>query len=98
MSAAAEVLSPDEWQEVASLALSARASPSKPPPARLQELLAKALGSVGLQRWIAAHGAGAPPDPQKTAAQWLAGLAGQEREKTLDAALRFLIGHEHHSD
>jgi len=98
MSAAAEVLSPDEWQEVASLALSARASPSKPPPARLQELLSKALGSVGLQRWIAAHAPGAPPDPRKTAAEWLAGLAGEEREKTVEAALRFLIGREHHSD
>jgi hypothetical protein len=98
MNDAGDALSTDEWQEVSSLASTARASPKKPPPKRLVELLAQALGTVGLQRWAATQSpSGAPSDPT-LAADWLASLTDPQRTEALDAAMRFTAGRDTAAD
>jgi len=94
--AAVDLLEPAEQGELAGLA---RASPRKPAPPRMVELLRRALGMQGMGAWADSQ---VPPVAPQTSSErvreWLALVTGPEHDGLLDAAIHFSAKRETVSD
>src|SRR5260221_12180661 len=79
--AAVDLLEPAEQNELAAEAALARASPKKPAPPRMVELLRRALGMQGMGAWADAQ---VPPVAPQTSSErvreWLALVTGPEHD------------------
>ncbi len=88
-----------EQRELAVLAGLARASPKRPAPPRMLELLRRALGKYGMGVWADAL---SPPVAPQTSAErvrdWLARVTGPGQDQLLEAATQFVVKKESVSD